>query len=89
MAHYLRLAITGVRSEAVADKMGPHLQPFLTLFSERYRHERVSACLKRDVVAWLAQLRREGLASTTVNTHLTSLSGITTWFMTQARRGVR
>lgn len=84
MAHYLRLAVTGVRSEAVADKISLHLQRFLTFFHERYGHDRLSACLKRDVVAWQAALRIEGLAPATVNNHLASLSGFTTWVHAQA-----
>ena len=84
MARYLRLAVTGVRSEAVADKITLHLQRFLTFFSDRYGHDRSSACLKRDVVAWQTQLREGGLAPATVNNHLTSLSGFTTWVQAQA-----
>jgi integrase len=84
MAHYLRLAVTGVRSEAVADKIALHLQRFLSFFSDRYGHDRLSACLKRDVVAWQQRLRGEGLAPATVNNHLASLSGFTTWVTAQA-----
>jgi integrase len=84
MAHYLRLAITGVRSEAVADKIALHLQRFLSFFHERYGHDRLSACLKRDVIAWQHLLRDEDLAPATVNNHLASLSGFTTWVQAQA-----
>jgi integrase len=84
IAHYLRLAVTGVRSEAVADKFALHLQRFLTFFHERYGHDRISACLKRDVVAWQTTLRDQGLAPATVNNHLASLSGFTTWVRAQA-----
>jgi integrase len=84
MAHYLRLAVTGVRSEAVADKIALHLQRFLTFFHDRYGHDRISACLKRDVIAWQAHLRDEGLAPATVNNHIASLSGFTTWVTAQA-----
>src|SRR5438270_7131904 len=77
MAHYLRLAVTGVRSEAVADKIALHLQRFLTFFSDRYGHDRISACLKRDVVAWQVQLREVGLEPASVNNLLASLSGFT------------
>ncbi len=84
MAHYLRLAVTGVRSDAVADKIALHLQRFLTFFHARYGHDRISACLKRDVVAWQAALRTGGLAPATVNNHLASLSGFTTWVHAQA-----
>jgi integrase len=85
MAHYLRLAVTGVRSEAVADKISLHLKRFLTFFHERYAHERIGACLKRDVVAWQRSLLEEGgLAPATVNNHLASLSGFTSWVHAQA-----
>ncbi|MBV9280013.1 MAG: tyrosine-type recombinase/integrase [Chloroflexi bacterium] len=68
----------------MADKITLHLQRFLTFFSDRYGHDRSSACLKRDVVAWQTQLREGGLAPATVNNHLTSLSGFTTWVQAQA-----
>jgi integrase len=85
MAHYLRLAVTGVRSEAVTDKISLHLKRFLTFFHERYGHERISACLKRDVLAWQRSLLGEGgMAPATVNNHLASLSGFTSWVHAQA-----
>src|SRR5579862_688640 len=84
MADYLRLAVTGVRSEAVADKITLHLQRFLDFFHQAYGHDRSSTCLKRDVVAWQTQLREERLAPATVNNHLASLSGFTTWVHAQA-----
>ncbi len=86
MASYLRLAVTGVRSEAVADKIALHLQRFLTFFHDSYGHDRISAYLKRDVVTWQMQLRKEGLAPATVNNHLASLSAFTTWVHAQAPR---
>lgn len=84
MAHYLRLAVTGVRSDAVADKIALHLQRFLTFFHERHGHDRISACLTRDVVAWQTALRTAALAPATVNNHMASLSGFTTWVHAQA-----
>ncbi len=77
MVHYLRLAVTGVRSEAVADKIALHLQPFLAVISTLYGHDRISACLKRDAVAWQATLRVEGLVPAVGNSHLTALSSYT------------
>ncbi|GAC1446088.1 MAG: hypothetical protein NVSMB52_09540 [Chloroflexota bacterium] len=50
MAHYLRLAITGVRSEAVAYKIALHFEQFLSFFYDRYGHDRVSTCPKRNIV---------------------------------------
>src|SRR5438132_813425 len=62
MAHYLRFAVTGVRSQAVSDKIALHLQRFASFYAERYGHDRISACLKRDVVAWQTHLKDSGLA---------------------------
>src|SRR6266496_3753306 len=49
---YLTLAVVGVRSEEVADKIVLHLQRFTTFYKEAYGHERVRNVLKRDVLAW-------------------------------------
>ena len=84
MARYLALAVVGVRSEGVAHKITLHLERFARFFSEGYGHDRLSACLKRDVLAWQRALREEGLAPATVNNHLASLSGFTTWVHAQA-----
>ena len=45
---YQQLAVAGVRSEEVAKKIALQLGRFLAFY-----HDRVSSCLKRDVVAWL------------------------------------
>src|SRR4051794_26377437 len=70
IARYVDLAVTGVRSEAVAQKIGLHLERFHTFYIEGYGHERISTVLKRDVVAWQRALVDEGLAPATVNNHL-------------------
>jgi site-specific recombinase XerD len=49
---------------------------------ETYGHDRISTCLKRDVVAWQAHLQEQGLAHSTINNCLASLSGFTTWVQT-------
>src|SRR6266542_3181942 len=52
VARYLTLAVVGVRSEEVADKIALHLQRFATFYKEAYGHERIRNVLKRDVLAW-------------------------------------
>ncbi len=84
VTRYLTLAVVGVRSEEVADKIALHLQRFATFYNEAYGHERVRNVLKRDVLAWQRALSDDGLAPATVNNHLASLSGFTTWVHAQA-----
>lgn len=84
MRQYQYLAVTGVRSPTVAQKIALHLERFQQFFYRRYGHERLATCLKRDVLAWQTALRAEGLAPATVNNHLASLSAFTTWVAAQA-----
>jgi hypothetical protein len=81
---YLQLAVEGIRSEAVAQKIALHLRRFLNFFVEAYGHDRISTCLRRDVIAWQRSLIESGLAHSTVNNHLASLSTFTTWVHAQA-----
>ncbi len=81
---YLTLAVVGVRSEEVADKIALHLKRFATFYKDAYGHERIRNVLKRDVLAWQRTLTDQGLAPATVNNHLASLSGFTTWVHAQA-----
>jgi len=81
---YLALAVVGVRSPAVAQKIALHLDRFVGFFVAGYGHDRLTACLKRDVVAWQRALLDQGLAPATVNNHLASLSGCTSWVAAQA-----
>ncbi len=81
---YLQLAVEGIRSEAVAQKIALHLRRFLNFFIEGYGHDRISTCLRRDVIAWQRSLLDGGLAHSTVNNHLASLSTFTTWVHAQA-----
>jgi integrase len=83
VSRYLSLAVVGVRSEEVADKIALHLERFATFFNEGYGHERIRNVLKRDVLAWQRALSDQGLAPATVNNHLASLSGFTTWVHAQ------
>ncbi len=52
ITRYLTLAVVGVRSEAVADKIALHLERFASFYKDAYGHERVRNVLKRDVLAW-------------------------------------
>ncbi len=81
---YLHFVVTGVRSEAVAQKIALHLRRFLDFFNQAYGHDRISTCLRRDVVAWQRSLVEQGLAPSTVNNHLASISAFSTWVNTQA-----
>lgn len=84
MNRYLQLVIQGVRSEAVTKKIILHLDRFKQFCETTYGHDRISTCLRRDVLAWQTALVNEGLAPATVNNHLASLSGFTTWVHAQA-----
>ena len=70
---YLALAVVGVRSEEVAQKIALHLKRFAAFYKEGYGHERISTVLRRDVVAWQQALVAHGMAPATVNNHLASL----------------
>ena len=83
-ARYLTLAVIGVRSPAVTQKIALHLDRFVGYFIESYGHDRITTCLKRDVVAWQRALVDGGLAPATVNNSLASLSAFTTWVAAQA-----
>ena len=83
MTCYLRVAVMGVRSEEVTCKITLHLQRFQVFFADAYGHDRISTCLRRDIVAWQKHLQAEGMAHSTVNNHLASLSTFTTWVHTQ------
>jgi len=76
---YLELAVTGVRSAEVTRKIVVHLERFRRFFQEAYGHDCISRCLPRDVVAWREALVQQGLASSTVNGHLASLSAFGSW----------
>ena len=78
-AHYLNHAVRGVRSDAVARKITLHLNRFITHFESIYTHDRISVCVRRDVLRWQQALLASGLAPATVNNHLASLSAFATW----------
>lgn len=83
IAAYLRFTIDGVRSAGVAQKIALHLQRFQAFFIQAYGHERLSTCVRRDVTAWQRALQDQGLAPATINSHVASLSGFTTWVHAQ------
>jgi len=89
---YLTLVVRGVRSRDIEQKIELHLARFADFFQERYGHERLSLCLKRDVLEWMNALEAEeaggeedssAFAPATVNNHLASLSGFTSWVHAQ------
>jgi len=83
---YQQLAVAGVRSEDVGKKIALQLGRFIAFYQDAYGYDRVSTCLKRDVVAWQQHLIAEGLAPATVNNHLAALSAFTSWVSTHAPR---
>ncbi len=84
VGRYLELAVVGVRSRTVSEKAALHLGRFAEFFVEAYGHDRSSAVVRRDVRAWQRSLVDRGLAPSTVNNHLASLSAFTTWVDAQA-----
>lgn len=83
ITYYLQMAVQGVRAEAVAQKIHLHLHRFQSFFEARYGQEHISSCVKRDVLAWGQHLEKQGLAASTINNHLASLSAFATWVQTQ------
>ena len=81
---YLELAVVGVRSRTVAEKAALHLGRFVSFFEGAYGQGRISAVVRRDVQDWQRSLVEQGLAPSTVNNHLASLSAFTTWVGAQA-----
>src|SRR5262245_39773072 len=57
---YQQLAVAGVRSEEVANKIALQLGRFIVFYQNAYGHDRASTCLKRDVIAWQQHLQDEG-----------------------------
>jgi hypothetical protein len=79
---YEQLAVRGVRSGEVANRIALHLLRF-----ERYlrsSYDRLSTVVARDVTGWRDSQVAAGLAPATVNNHLASLSGFLAWVGAQA-----
>jgi hypothetical protein len=70
---YLVLAVVGVRSPAVTQKIALHLDRFIAYFHASYGHERIGTCLRRDALAWQRALVDQSLAPATVNNYAASL----------------
>jgi integrase len=84
IVHYQCHAVAGTRPAAAAAKIALHLGRFQTYFATTYGHDRLSACVRRDVLGWQAHLRAIPLAPATVNSHLASLTAFTAWVTAQA-----
>ena len=65
-------------------KIALHMVRFLEYFRAAYGHDRISTCLKRDVIFWQKQMQADGLAHSTINNHLASLSSFCTWVHSHA-----
>ncbi len=83
-ARYEELALTGVRSREVTERIGLHLRRFAEYLEATYGHQRVGTVVRRDVVGWRDSLVASGLGSSTVNNHLASLAGFCGWVAAQA-----
>lgn len=83
IALYLQAAILGQRPPTVARKIESHLAQFRAYFLQSYGHERLNACVKRDVLAWRESLQARDLAPATINNYMASLSGFATWVTAQ------
>jgi integrase/recombinase XerC len=87
---FLESEIKGERDPDTVKKIDLQVQRFIDFFRKQYGHERVSAVVRRDVLAWLDYLygRKEeggaGLAAATVNNHKAHLSRFMTWLHEQA-----
>jgi len=77
--YYLAMVVRTIRSAASTKKITLHLARFQQFLLACYGHDRLSQCVQRDVVAWQQSLKASGLAVTTINNHLASLSTFTTW----------
>jgi site-specific recombinase XerD len=77
--YYLTIVVRGVRSAAITKQITLHLERFQQFLLASYGHDRLALCVHRDVLAWQRSLQASGLAVTTINNHLASLSTFTTW----------
>ncbi|KNY27677.1 tyrosine-type recombinase/integrase [Pseudobacteroides cellulosolvens] len=84
MEYYLQMTIIGVRSEGIEKKIRMHLGRFNNYFVNIYGHDRISACVKRDVLEWQISMKESDLAHSTINNHLAHLSGFFSWVETKS-----
>jgi integrase len=83
-ARYEELALTGVRSREVTERIGLHLHRFAEYLEATYGDQRLGTVVRRDVVGWRDSLVASGLGPSTVNNHLASLAGLCGWVAAQA-----
>lgn len=83
-ARYEELALTGVRSREVTDRIALHLDRFAEYLLAAYGHERLNTVVRRDVAGWRDALVASGLGPSTVNSHLASLAGFCGWVAAQS-----
>ena len=73
---YEELALVGVRSREVTERIALHLRRFGEYLSVTYGHERLASVVRRDVVGWRDALVLSGLGAATVNNHLGVAVGV-------------
>ena len=61
-ARYEALALTGVRSREVTERIGLYLHRFAEYLEATYGHQRVGTVVRRDVVGWRDRSSHQGLA---------------------------
>ena len=82
-ARYDELALTGVRSREVTERIVLHLLRFAEYMEATYGDQRLGTVVRRDVVGWRDALVASGLGPSTVNNHLASLAGFCGWVAAQ------
>ncbi len=82
-ARYDELALTGVRSREVTERIVLHLHRFAEYLEATYGDQRLGTVVCRDVVGWRDGLVGSGLGPSTVNNHLASLAGFCGWVAAQ------
>ncbi|MDQ6777029.1 MAG: hypothetical protein M3071_12630, partial [Actinomycetota bacterium] len=84
-ARYQEMALTGVRSREVTERIALHLGRFAEYLEATYGRQSVGTVVRRDVVGWRDSLVASGLGPSTVNNHVASLAGFCGWVAAQAR----
>lgn len=79
IAHYLEMAVIGIRTTNNIQKIRLHLRRFADFFAHQYGHSKISTLVKRDILLWQKALLGKDLAHATVNSHISSVSGFTSW----------
>jgi integrase len=87
-ARYEQLALTGVRSREVTERIALHLHRFAEYREATYGHQRLGTVVRRAAVGWRDSLVSSGLGPSTINNHLASLAGFCGWVAAQAREAL-